>query len=276
MVPGGTLLVFNGDDSVETLYALDKSDGTLLASVELDSISLVGGAHIPGTNLVATVQFTGADTIIQHDAANGVQVGSFLPGPQPFDIFYGDVDVAESTGNVFLVSDRQPTIRELSSTGLCVRDVDVNQLGITGSMAGVAVDDDTDFVWVGLRNGFLYHVDTAPPPEPDSDGDGITNDADNCILAANPNQLDTDADGIGNACDADIAPEINDCFVDFSDLGVVKAAFFSMPGSANWNPDADFNADNRVDFLDLGIIKALFFDTPGPSGEGNICFGCGT
>lgn len=35
----------------------------------------------------------------------------------------------------------------------------------------------------------------------DSDGDGVTDDADNCATVANPDQVDTDNDRIGDACD---------------------------------------------------------------------------
>ncbi len=36
---------------------------------------------------------------------------------------------------------------------------------------------------------------------PDSDLDGVCDDADNCVAAANPDQEDTDSDGAGDACD---------------------------------------------------------------------------
>ena len=38
---------------------------------------------------------------------------------------------------------------------------------------------------------------------PDSDGDGIPDDRDNCVLTPNPDQRDDDGDGVGNACDDD-------------------------------------------------------------------------
>jgi len=39
-----------------------------------------------------------------------------------------------------------------------------------------------------------------PPGGPDSDGDGIPDDADNCPLVFNPLQQDADGDGVGDAC----------------------------------------------------------------------------
>ena len=126
------------------------------------------------------------------------------------------------------------------------------------------MDDATGFVYVTTRNGNVHLVDTAPPTEPDLDGDGITNDADNCIERPNPGQQDDDGDGFGN-----------DCVVNASDLGQLRPVFFTTPASPNWNPAADFNSDGVVNTIDLGILKQLFFGPPGPSGEGNICFGCG-
>jgi len=48
----------------------------------------------------------------------------------------------------------------------------------------------------------------------DSDGDGITNNLDNCQSSANPNQADIDNDGIGDPCDPD---DDNDGILDSSD-----------------------------------------------------------
>lgn len=105
----------------------------------------------------------------------------------------------------------------------------------------------------------------------DTDKDGIPDQADNCTLVPNAEQLDSDSDNLGNACDPDIDPAINDCLVNFGDLGALKAAFFSFQDSGNWNADADFNGDGQVNCFDLGTMRASFFSPPGPSGLPNLC-----
>lgn len=103
----------------------------------------------------------------------------------------------------------------------------------------------------------------------DSDFDGVNDDVDNCTDVANPSQLDTNGDGYGNVCDPDLN---NDCIVNFVDLGALKSAFFSTPGSPNWDPDADFDGNLVVNFLDLSRMKSVFFAEPGP-GQG-ACGAC--
>ena len=91
----------------------------------------------------------------------------------------------------------------------------------------------------------------------DTDGDGVTDSADNCTLVANADQRDTNGDGFGNVCDADLN---NDGIVNVVDLGQLRAVFFTA------NADADFNGDGVVNVVDLGILRSGFFLPPGPSG----------
>ncbi|MFK7885368.1 MAG: YCF48-related protein [Gammaproteobacteria bacterium] len=105
----------------------------------------------------------------------------------------------------------------------------------------------------------------------DSDLDEVGDDVDNCILTVNPNQIDSDGDGLGNACDADIAPGVNDCVVNAQDLGALRAAFLSVPGDANWNPAADFDTSNSINVVDLAIMRSAFFGRPGYSSGNTVC-----
>jgi hypothetical protein len=89
----------------------------------------------------------------------------------------------------------------------------------------------------------------------DSDGDGISDDADNCSLASNPGQADFDSDGTGDACD----DSDGDSFVDSMD---------NCPELANDQADADqdgtgdaceaiagdLDGDGDVDRKDMAVI----------------------
>jgi hypothetical protein len=97
----------------------------------------------------------------------------------------------------------------------------------------------------------------------DTDLDGVSDGADNCINVANTTQLDTNGDGIGNACDGDFD---DSCTVNFVDLGTMKSVFL-QPDTT----DTDMNGDGQTNFVDLGMLKAGFLLPPGPSGDVNVC-----
>ncbi|MEO1573365.1 MAG: Ig-like domain-containing protein [Pseudomonadota bacterium] len=96
----------------------------------------------------------------------------------------------------------------------------------------------------------------------DTDGDGVLDSADNCVVVANADQRDTDGDSLGNACDADLN---QDCVVNVIDLGILRSVFFSS------DENADFNGDGVVNVVDLGVLRQRFFAAPGPSGLANDC-----
>lgn len=89
----------------------------------------------------------------------------------------------------------------------------------------------------------------------DADGDGVEDAQDNCVEISNAAQVDADGDGFGNRCDPDLS---NDNIVNFVDLGLLRARFFTS------DPVADFNVDGVVNFVDLGVLRAYFFQPPGP------------
>ena len=109
----------------------------------------------------------------------------------------------------------------------------------------------------------------------DTDGDGVDDFIDNCILRANGpllpdaglnSQLDTDLDGFGNICDADLD---NTGTVNLGDFFQFRSVFGSpAPGVAPFTlPDhADFNGNGLVDLGDFNAIRGAFGSAPGPSG----------
>lgn len=106
------------------------------------------------------------------------------------------------------------------------------------------------------QNGYLFRwSDTAQ--DTDVDGDGMSDQLDNCTMIANAEQLDSDADGYGNVCDADFN---NNGIVDPFDLSRLKSRFGSTEA-----PDEDLDGNGVVDSLDLSTLKLNFGKKPGPS-----------
>ena len=97
---------------------------------------------------------------------------------------------------------------------------------------------------------------------PDTDGDTVTDDLDNCIDVVNAAQTDADNDGFGNACDADFT---QDCLVNIGDLAVLKASFMTADAVT------DLNGDGQTNFADLAAFRAYFSGVPGPSGLATAC-----
>lgn len=183
-VPANSLLAINGDEEPDRLYALDKNSGSVLASVALPSLNPVGGAHHPGRDSYFVVDYA-ADELEELDANSGAVINSFPVTPAgagAFDVFYGDVDVSEATGNVFVVSNyqtakQQTIIRELTPTGTFVLDHNLTSLGIN-EMAGIALDGAGD-AWLATRNGVVYKVTglSDVPSECTTDPNAVCGDA---------------------------------------------------------------------------------------------------
>jgi hypothetical protein len=108
-----------------------------------------------------------------------------------------------------------------------------------------------------VTGGLITNAPTTTLEAIDTDADAIPDFDDNCTLIDNPDQRNTDGDEFGNVCDPDLDQSGD---VNFADLGLLKAVFFTN------DPDADLDGDGSVNFGDVGIMKAFFFLPPGPAG----------
>ena len=89
--------------------------------------------------------------------------------------------------------------QKLQASGTCTMSIVFSPASAgtkTASLSIASDDPDTPTQTVSLTgSGQTVVVDT--------DGDGVLDDTDNCVLVRNADQLDTDHDGQGNACDTD-------------------------------------------------------------------------
>jgi len=120
-----------------------------------------------------------------------------------------------------------------------------------------------DARWRTVAAALLLAAPLGSFAAPDTDGDGVVDALDNCVLVANapPLDCDTDQDGYGNACDAD-----------FDQGGTVNAndwKFFWIPAwtSGNDTTGADMDCNGAVTSGDA-LLFVDYFETGevGPSG----------
>ncbi|HWL65970.1 MAG TPA: hypothetical protein VNP73_08350 [Actinomycetota bacterium] len=163
-VPTNTLLAADGETSPVNLYALDKDDGSIASTQTMPGTTSVGGAQHPARDSFMQVSY-GEHTIHEFDPADGELIGSIPVAPEgspPFSMYFGDIDVDLDTGNIVVVSSNQNVIRAVSPTGEWLGDVDVydendqsDPSNVFG-MSGVAIDDDTNTVYVTGTGGQVW------------------------------------------------------------------------------------------------------------------------
>ncbi len=96
----------------------------------------------------------------------------------------------------------------------------------------------------------------------DIDGDGVGDDCDNCSVVFNPDQTDRDLNGLGDVCNCAPGTDADgDLICDATDLcpGVVQTDITQLDTDENGIPDAcecgDFNGDGRTNTLDARLIQ---------------------
>lgn len=199
--------------------------------------------------------------------------GSTVPGPL---LFTGTVTLTGSNVNLqeidlslspVLVDGPFRVGLEFTHSGLPSVATDLD--GTIDAAANFILADVGVLFWfqsqtLGVSGDFVIRATIDNLTSPDTDADGVPDETDNCTEVANASQLDTDADGYGNRCDPDLD---NNDIVNFVDFSLIAAAYLSIPGDPQWEPDADLNGDNVVNFGDIALFTPFFLMPPGPSGQ---------
>ena len=164
-------LVGNGDGNPDTVFALDRADDTVLASVSIGNDQTVGLSYNPADGLLYSLDWD-SDLVRAFDLDTGAAVGSFPVQPvgaPGFTIFYGDLNV-DADGNLQLVTDTFELTRVLITSGEFVQDFDLGLLLGDGDLdlTGITFDNDRGEAWMTSRGGLVYQLAGLPVPEPAS------------------------------------------------------------------------------------------------------------
>jgi len=119
---------------------------------------------------------------------------------------------------------------------------------------------DSAFVFSGVQDNLPWTTQNGWAVS-DTDGDGISDDTDNCPATANADQSDIDGDGVGDVCDN--APNVSNPGQEDVDADGVGDVIDNCPATANAD-QSDIDGDGVGDVCDATGPPA----TPG-EGSGN-------
>jgi len=165
-VPPGTMLFINGESGTADVYAVNASTGTVLATLTTSygASHVVGGAYhrIRKTlYLVADRNDSGhPSTIAEIDPVTGSVLQTFGTTSGDYTVNYGDIDISDLTGDIYLVSSDENRIRILSATGAFVADLAL-PTGIS-SLSGIAIDDAMGEAFLCSTSGTVWRVGGQP------------------------------------------------------------------------------------------------------------------
>lgn len=154
LIPQGSLLMFNGETQETEIYAVDPHTDTVLAvlNTEFGNSHVVGGAFNPITNTIFLLQdnlagSTFGNLVAEIDPNNGQVLSTFLLNDVEnlFDVRFGDLDVNNVTGSLYLVSSLDNRIVELNRDGKLIRYIPLPDN--VSSLSGIAVSNEADRVW---------------------------------------------------------------------------------------------------------------------------------
>ena len=166
---GGNPIVIERPDGKIWIAAIDITGTIHVVRDDDTAATVLRSIALPGTLLETR------DTLVAD--AEGRALASALEGRlYPIDLIAGTV------GTPILVD---------ATTGAAINGVELESPGAFASPASVLVQSST---------GFVARYCTTVGGAPDTDGDGVPDNLDNCRSIANPLQEDANNDGCGDAC----------------------------------------------------------------------------
>jgi len=179
LVAEGDLLFINGETAVADIHVVNKQNGmTSMLATAFGGAHVVGGAYHAGRNSFFLVQdrVPGAqdgNRVAEIDLTTGQVLGSFQTTPD-FVVNFGDLDVCQSTGHLFVVSSAERTIAEFTTQGTLVNKHPL-PAGVTGA-AGIDMNNSTGEAWIAGTNGTVWRLSVPCGPYGSSVGGALSSD----------------------------------------------------------------------------------------------------
>lgn len=167
-LPANTALFMNGETAALDIYAANMS-GTSDVPLATQAMAF-GDSHVVGAAFHAT---RGTFFAVQ-DRVPGAALGNRVAELSPttgqllnafsvlpdFDVNYGDLEVCQSTGNLFVVSSTESVVAEYTPAGALLNKYPAEVDGLSG----IAMDDSTGEAWVAAPAGDVWQLDGLPCP----------------------------------------------------------------------------------------------------------------
>lgn len=162
-VAAGDLIVINGETGVAELYA-PETTATAAVVTGFGASHVVGGAyHTARTSMFAVQDRVAAapdaNVIAELDPITGAERARFSTLPA-FDVNYGDLDVCQATGHLFVVSSIETTVAEYTPTGTFVAEYPLPAAVTLAS--GIGIEDGTGAAWISGTGGGVWRITGLP------------------------------------------------------------------------------------------------------------------
>ena len=164
-IPEGTLLFINGEVDEAEIYAIDKTTGEVIDTLQtaFGVSHVVGGGYSVVSGSIFLIQDTipeGTDEnrVAEIDPVTGAVIQTYQIGAD-YEVNFGDLDVFSPTGNLLVVSNINNTIAAFSPDGELI---DLIEIPVEVLPTGVALDCARNEAWMTDREGILWHLGNVP------------------------------------------------------------------------------------------------------------------
>ena len=153
-VPAGSLLVFNGYNNPDAVFAINATTGAVIASLNFaQNYDAASGTFDTASGRMFLLE-SSPDQVVEVNPTTGAQISIFT---LPFDVYNGGIAVNPLNGNLVIVTSQDNKIYEYTKAGVQVRTVSLASLNIDNELTGIAVDS-TGLAYLSSNRGVVYRV----------------------------------------------------------------------------------------------------------------------